>query len=254
MTEGRRGTGRFSLDGKVAVVTGASRGIGAAIAGGLAECGAVVHGISRSAAAAPGVTAHRGDVADTRSIGRLVDEIAQAAGHVDILINAAGATFPAAAGAVDNDALDRFERTLAIDLTAAYALALAALPHLRAAGGGAVLNVTSINSSLGFPGNPGYVAAKAGLAGLTRALAVDFAADGIRVNALAPGYVRTAMTEASFADPALHEARRRRTALGRWGQPDDVVGAAIFLVSPAAAYVTGQELFVDGGWTIHGLG
>jgi NAD(P)-dependent dehydrogenase (short-subunit alcohol dehydrogenase family) len=98
------------------------------------------------------------------------------------------------------------------------------------------------------------VAAKAGLAGLTRALAVDFASDGVRVNALAPGYVHTRMTAVSHADPGLHEQRRRHTLLGRWGEPDDLVGAAIFLVSPAAAYVTGQELFVDGGWTINGLG
>ena len=86
--------------------------------------------------------------------------------------------------------------------------------------------MTSINSVRGFPGNPGYVAAKAGLSGLTRALATDFAADGIRVNALAPGYVATAMTATSFNDPAMHEERRRHTMLGRWGDPDDMVGAA----------------------------
>ena len=88
---------------------------------------------------------------------------------------------------------------------------------------------------------------------LTRALATDFAADGIRVNALAPGYVATAMTATSFNDPAMHEERRRHTMLGRWGNPDDMVGAAIFLASPASAYMTGQEIFVDGGWTTKGL-
>ncbi len=242
---------RFALDGLVALVTGASRGIGAAIAAGLAEAGAAVHGVSRTAGGGAGITHHGCDVSDTSSIGPCVQAIARQAGRLDILVNAAGATFPAGDGAAQ--LLETFERTLRIDLTAAYAFTLAALPQLRASGSGAVLNVTSINSSLGFPGNPGYVASKAGLAGLTRALAVDLAADGIRVNALAPGYVRTGMTERSFADPDLHEARRRRTALGRWGQPDDLVGAAIFLVSPAAAYVTGQELFVDGGWTINGL-
>jgi len=240
----------FSLAGSVAVVTGASRGIGAAIADGLAKAGAVVHGVSRTAHGPGTVVHHRCDLADTAAIGPCVQAIARDTSRIDILVNAAGATFPSDQGA---QLVETFERTLRIDLTAAYACTLAALPHLRAAGGGAVLNVTSINSTLGFPGNPGYVAAKAGLAGLTRALAVDLAPDRIRVNALAPGYVRTGMTERSYADPELHEMRRRRTALGRWGEPADVVGAAVFLVSPAAAYVTGQEIVVDGGWTINGL-
>jgi NAD(P)-dependent dehydrogenase (short-subunit alcohol dehydrogenase family) len=251
MIERRRGTARFSLEGTVALVTGASRGIGAAIAGGLAEAGAAVHGISRTSDGPSGMVHHRCDASDTRAVAACVAGIGSAAGRVDILVNAAGATFPPVDDAAD--ALARFERTLRIDLTAAYAFTLSALPFLRAAGGGAILNVTSINSALGFPDNPGYVAAKAGLAGLTRALAVDLAPDGIRVNALAPGYVHTRMTDASYADPALHEARRRRTVLGRWGEPDDMIGAALFLVSPAAAYVTGQEVFVDGGWTINGL-
>jgi NAD(P)-dependent dehydrogenase (short-subunit alcohol dehydrogenase family) len=251
MDGGRRGLGRFSLAGKIAVVTGASRGIGAAIAGGLAEAGASVHGVSRSGGGSGAVVHHACDVSDTPSISRCVQAIAGAAARIDILVNAAGATFPAPEDG--GDELGRFARTLAIDLTAPYAFAIAALPFFAAAGGGAILNVTSINSSLGFPGNPGYVAAKAGLAGLTRALAVDLAPNAIRVNALAPGYVRTRMTEASFTDPALHEMRRRRTALGRWGEPDDMIGAAVFLVSPAAAYITGQEIFVDGGWTINGL-
>lgn len=241
----------FSLEGRVAVVTGASRGIGAAIAAGLSDAGAAVHGISRTAGGPATVVHHRCDVSDIASITPSVDAIAREASRIDILVNAAGATFPSDDGAAQ--LIDTFERTLRVDLTAAYAFALAVLPHMRAAGGGAVLNVTSINSSLGFPGNPGYVAAKAGLAGLTRALAVDLAPDGIRVNALAPGYVRTGMTERSYADPGLHEMRRRRTALGRWGEPRDMIGAAVFLVSPAAAYVTGQEIFVDGGWTINGL-
>lgn len=253
MDGARTGIGRFSLEGTVAIVTGASRGIGAAIATGLAEAGAAVHGISRTGDGPSGIVHHKCDVADTAAIGPCMQTLGRAATRIDILVNAAGASFPPVPGDGDPDEINRFERTLRVDLTAPYAFTLAALPYFRAAGGGAVLNVTSINSTLGFPGNPGYVAAKAGLAGLTRALAVDLAVDRVRVNALAPGYVHTRMTEASHADPALHERRRRRTALGRWGQPDDMIGAAIFLVSPAAAYITGQELFVDGGWTINGL-
>jgi NAD(P)-dependent dehydrogenase (short-subunit alcohol dehydrogenase family) len=169
---------------------------------------------------------------------------------LDILVNAAGISLPASSAA---DELDRFRQTVATDLTGVYATILAAYPLLRKSGNGSIINVTSINSVRGFPGNPGYVAAKAGLSGLTRALATDFAVNGIRVNALAPGYVATAMTAVSFADPALHEERRRHTMLGRWGDPNDMIGAAIFLASPASAYMTGQEIFVDGGWTTKGL-
>ncbi len=167
-----------------------------------------------------------------------------------LTINAAGISLPRSSSESE---LARFRATLATDLTGVYATILAAHPLLKEAGSGSIINVTSINSVRGFPGNPGYVAAKAGLAGLTRALAIDYASDGIRVNALAPGYVATDMTATSFADPAMHEDRRRHTALGRWGNPDDMVGAAVFLASAASAYMTGQELFVDGGWTTKGL-
>ncbi|SEM34311.1 SDR family oxidoreductase [Bradyrhizobium sp. OK095] len=239
----------FSLEGKTALVTGASRGIGAAIAHGFASAGATVFGISRSGTAPEGVAAIACNLSDDAAIRRAFDEISQQSGRLDVLVNAAGISLPGGT----RDELQRFRDTLATDLTGVYATILAAYPLMRKASGGSIINVTSINSIRGFPGNPGYVAAKAGLAGLTRALATDYAGDGIRVNALAPGYVATEMTAASFADPAMHEDRRRHTMLGRWGNPDDLVGAAIFLASSASAYVTGQELFVDGGWTTKGL-
>jgi NAD(P)-dependent dehydrogenase (short-subunit alcohol dehydrogenase family) len=237
----------FSLERKIAVVTGASRGIGAAIAAGFAGAGANVFGLSRSGTAPKGVTALACDLSDDAAIKRAFGQIAKD-GRVDVLVNAAGISLPAAG----IDELKRFRDTLTTNLTGVYAVILAAYPLLKQAGG-SIINVTSINSVRGFPGNPGYVAAKAGLAGLTRALANDYARDGIRVNALAPGYVATDMTAASFADPTMHEDRRRHTMLGRWGKPEDMVGAAIFLASPASAYMTGQELFVDGGWSTKGL-
>jgi NAD(P)-dependent dehydrogenase (short-subunit alcohol dehydrogenase family) len=240
---------QFSLEGKTAVVTGASRGIGAAIAAGLQASGAKVFGISRSGTAPQHVTAVACDLSDDAAIQRAFDHLADNGDRLDVLVNAAGISLPASAGKGE---LQRFRDTLATDLTGVYATILAAYPLLKKAGG-SIINVTSINSLRGFPGNPGYVAAKAGLAGLTRALAADYARDGIRVNALAPGYVATEMTAASFADPAMHEDRRRHTMLGRWGNPEDMVGAAIFLASSASAYMTGQELFVDGGWTTKGL-
>ncbi len=240
----------FSLAGKIAVVTGASRGIGAAIASGLNDAGANVFGLSRSGTAPQGITALACDLSDDRAIKQAFLRIAAQGGRIDALVNAAGISL-APAGA-DNE-LSRFRATVATDLTGVYATILAAYPLLKNAGTAAIVNVTSINSVRGFPGNPGYVAAKAGLAGLTRALAADYAPDGIRVNALAPGYVATGMTAKSYADPAMHEDRRRHTMLGRWAQPADMVGAAVFLASSASTYVTGQEIFVDGGWTAKGL-
>jgi gluconate 5-dehydrogenase len=240
----------FSLAGKIAVVTGASRGIGAAITAGLHDAGAVVFGLSRSGTAPQDVTAIACDLSDDEAIENAFRSIAAQGGRIDALVNAAGVSL-APQGAASE--LARFRATVATDLTGVYATILAAYPLLKRAGSAAIVNVTSINSVRGFPGNPAYVAAKAGLAGLTRALAADYAPDGIRVNALAPGYVATEMTATSYADPVMHEDRRRHTMLGRWGQPADMVGAAVFLASPASSYVTGQELFVDGGWTTKGL-
>jgi NAD(P)-dependent dehydrogenase (short-subunit alcohol dehydrogenase family) len=241
---------RFSLQGRLAIVTGASRGIGAAIAAGLAEAGAKVFGLSRSGTALTDVEPICCDLSDDAAVRCVFEDLARHHDKLDVLVNAAGISLAASEAAGE---LDRFRKTIAIDLTGVYATILAVYPLLRKAGNSSIINVTSINSVRGFPGNPGYVASKAGLSGLTRALAADFAADGIRVNALAPGYVATDMTSTSFADPAMHEDRRRHTMLGRWGNPDDMVGAAIFLASSASAYVTGQELFVDGGWTAKGL-
>ena len=155
---------------------------------------------------------------------------------------------PAAQGL---QSLDDFITTLDANLVAAYRLILAA-DHLLAEDASVVL-VSSINARLGFPGNPGYVASKGGLTQLARALAVDLAPRRIRVNTLAPGYIRTEMTEASHADPVRRQAREARTIAGRWGEVDDLIGPFLFLASDASRYVTGHELLVDGGWTAKGL-
>jgi NAD(P)-dependent dehydrogenase (short-subunit alcohol dehydrogenase family) len=244
----------FGLEGSVAVVTGASSGIGAAIAQGLVMAGAKVFGMSRRAQGPAGVISIGCDLEVPEAVPAAIAKIEREARQISILVNAAGISIPLDGTESDFGAeLGRFRRTIEVDLVAAYACTMAVRPLMRRAGRGAVINVTSVNSVRGFPGNPGYVAAKAGLAGLTRALAVDLAVDNIRVNALAPGYVHTAMTAASHQEPALHEQRRRHTIVGRWGVPQEMVGAAIFLASAASAYVTGQEIFVDGGWTARGL-
>ena len=243
----------FSLGGKVAVVTGASRGIGAAIAAGLADAGASVTATARSEAPRVnlGAAAYRAcDATETTVFERLLAEVAAPSGGLDILVNAAGITIPTTRS---GDQLAAFDRTLETNLRAAYAACMAAAAHMRPRGGGSIINVTSIASVLGFADNPAYVASKGGLRQLTKALAIDLGPEGIRVNNLAPGYVRTAMTEASYADPDLNAQRLRHTILGRWGEPEDLVGAALFLASDASAYVTGIDLFVDGGWTAKGM-
>ncbi len=244
----------FSLHGKVALVTGASRGIGAAIAAGFARAGARVVGVGRSAratVAVPDVDYRRCDVTDRAAFSACCESVDAECGRLDVLVNAAGLSL-GTTGDPDRDA-EAFDRTLDVNLRAAYHCSMAASPLMAASGGGAIVNVTSIGSLLGFPGNPGYVAAKGGLRMLTKALAVDLGASGIRVNNLAPGYVRTAMTERSYEDPELRGQRTEHTILGRWGDPEDMVGPAVFLASAASAYITGQDLVVDGGWTAKGL-
>jgi NAD(P)-dependent dehydrogenase (short-subunit alcohol dehydrogenase family) len=243
--------GLFDISGRTAIVTGASRGIGAAIAQGLADAGTHVIGLSRSGVGAPAVEHRKCDLSDAGYCFALFAELENSLKQIDIVVNAAAITSPGDVSTVGEAGVERMRQTLAVDLLGPYAVTMAALPLLRRAVSASVINITSINSVRGFPGNPGYVAAKAGLSGLTRALAVDLAP--IRVNALAPGYVHTEMTAKSYADPQMHARRQRHTILNRWGQPRDMVGAAVFLASDASAYMTGQEIFIDGGWTVNGL-
>ncbi len=246
----------FKLDGRVALVTGASRGIGCAIARGLSEAGAFVYGIGRSSETEAGEAGEalfqyrQCDVLDKESIAHLLAELVKLHGRLDILVNAAGITLP---DQMEAEPLTAFQRTLELNLTAAFACSFLALPYMLRNGYGSIINVTSIGAALGFPGNPGYVASKGGLAAMTRALARDYGGQGVRVNNIVPGYVHTSMTHGSYSDPELHAARADRTMLGRWGTVADLSGAAVFLASAASSYVTGTDLVVDGGWSAKGL-
>ena len=239
----------FSLASRVALVTGASRGIGAALANGLAAAGARVVGVARSAA--PRSEMHgqvRYLAADVKTdMAGVVDAVIADFGRLDILVNAAGVSLPAEP---DGQALEAFAETLETNLTAAYAACRAAAPRMTE--GGSIINVASIGGLTGFPSNPGYVASKGGLRLLTKALAVDYGPCGVRVNTLVPGYIHTDMTAESFADPERHDQRARHTCLGRWGEVGDLVGAAVFLAADSSRYMTGQDLVIDGGWTAKG--
>lgn len=244
----------FSLRGRVALVSGASRGIGLAIAGGLARAGAAVVGVGRSeepqAGLGDGVTYRRCDVTDPETFARLGDAVASDHGRLDVYVHAAGISLQ---DDHRKDPSGAFTRTVEVNLHAAYRCCLAASERMAPDRGGSIITITSIGGLLGFPRNPGYAASKGGLRALTKALALDLAERRIRVNAIAPGYVRTAMTEESFKDPRRHEERVQRMILKRWGAPEDLIGAAIFLASDASSYVTGAEIVVDGGWTARGL-
>ena len=243
----------FSLEGRHAIVTGGSRGIGAAIAVGLAGAGASVTALARTTARPSelplAVDYQSCDITIPGALQTLMHDVFARRRRLDILVNAAAISLPAS----EVSDTERFDRTLDTNLRSSYRACMIAVPLMQRSGGGAIINVTSVNSVLGFPGNPGYVASKGGLRMLTKALALDFCESNIRVNAIAPGYIRTAMTAGSYADPTQREARTARMVIRRYGEADDLVGAAIFLASPASSYVTGADLFVDGGWTAKGL-
>lgn len=246
----------FRLDGSVALVTGSSAGLGAAMAIALAEAGADVaaHGNTRS----PAATCERiekmgrralsvtGDLGDRTVAGRLVDDVLAKFNRLDILVNNAGMIHRAPAA----DFADaEWDRVLEVNLSSAFRLARAAARHLLASGrGGKIINVASLLSFQGGITVPAYAAAKGGLAQLTKALANEWAASGINVNAIAPGYMETDNTSALRADAVRNRQILDRIPAGRWGAPDDVAGAVVFLASRAASYVHGHVLVVDGGW------
>jgi 2-deoxy-D-gluconate 3-dehydrogenase len=252
----RSGLDTFRLDGQIALVTGASAGMGAAMAIALAEAGAdvAVHGNSRS----PADTAARieaagrramsvsGDLGDRAVSGRLVGDVVSHFGRLDILVNNAGLIRRAPAAEYSDDDWDR---VLEVDLTSAFRLARAAGVQMIAAGrGGRIINVTSLLAFQGGITVPAYAAAKGGLAQLTKALANEWASKDINVNAIAPGYIETDVTAALRADPVRQRQILDRIPAGRWGQPDDMAGAVVFLASSASKYVHGHVLAVDGGW------
>lgn len=245
---------QFSLTGKVAVVTGAARGIGEALAHALAQGGAAVVLAGRDARALDAVeTALRRaghaaasvvlDVADVAGIEPAFAAAEARFGRIDLLVNNAGVEQVCPSLEVTEQLWDRIVDT---NLKGAFFCAQAAARRMRS--GGAIVNLCSLTSEVGVPTAAAYGASKSGLAGLTRALATEWAPRGIRVNGIGPGYFRTALTEGFYQDAAWQERMLAKIPLGRFGRLDDLGGCTVFLCSDAAAYVTGQILYVDGGF------
>jgi 2-dehydro-3-deoxy-D-gluconate 5-dehydrogenase len=247
----------FSLDGKVALVTGASRGLGAAMAAAMGAAGAAVALHSNEQPATQ--TAERickesgkrtelftADLEDRAAADALFANAIAAFGQIDILVNNAGIIRRKAAAQHSDDDWDA---VIEVNLSNAFRLCRAMGKHLIETGRpGKIINVASLLSFQGGITVPGYAAAKGGIVQLTRALANEWAAHGINVNAIAPGYMQTDNTKALRDDPQRNKQITERIPAGRWGTPEDVAGAAVFLASHASDYVHGHVLVVDGGW------
>lgn len=244
----------FDLTGKRALVTGANTGIGQAIAVALAEAGADIALAGRSepaetialiAATGRKVVDLRVDLGSIAPVEGLVSAAAEALGGIDILVNNAGIIRR-------NDLADFTEEdwdaVVDTNLKTLFFLSQAVARLMMAQGSGKIINIASLLSFQGGIRVPSYAAAKSGVAGLTRALANELAPAGVQVNAIAPGYIATNNTAALQADETRNRQILERIPTGRWGRPEDIAGAAVFLASPASDYVTGHVLAVDGGW------
>jgi 2-deoxy-D-gluconate 3-dehydrogenase len=247
---------RFSLAGKRALVTGASRGLGQAIAVGLAEAGADVVCASTQRSGTDETAAYvraagrrawqvEADLGDRAAVLAMADEAESAAGSIDILVNNGGTI--SRHPAVDHP-LEEWDRVLRTNLDSVFILSQRLGARMVERGSGKIVNIASLLSFSGGITVPGYTASKHAVAGVTRALANEWARHGVQVNAVAPGYFRTDNTQRLQEDPVRSQEISARIPAGRWGEAEDLAGAVVFLASPAADYVNGHVLVVDGGW------
>lgn len=236
---------RFDFTGKSVLVTGASAGIGNAIACAFRDAGAAVHATGTRSRSSydtdlEGMRFHQVDVGEEASLQSLADAVPE----LDVLVNNAGTVL------YRRQEYERqnFQRILDVNLTGMMTLSGLLKPKLAAGDSANIVNLTSITAFFGSRGNPAYGASKAGIVQLTKTLAVAWARDGIRVNAIAPGFIATEMTKVSQSG-AVNEGILKRTPLGRWGEASDIADTALFLASDAAAFITGETITVDGGFS-----
>jgi NAD(P)-dependent dehydrogenase (short-subunit alcohol dehydrogenase family) len=241
------------LTDETAIVTGGSTGIGKAVAAEFVDAGADVVIAGRSAdrgnetADELGCTFHQCDVAEYDEVAALVEATVEAFDGLDVLVNNAGIGHT---GTVDEMAVEDWHDVLSVNLTGVMYGSRAAMPHLKQ-GGGSIVNVASIYGLVGAHAAPAYAAAKGGVVNFTRSLAIDHAAEGVRVNSVCPGFVETPMTDAYLDEEQFYEFVRGQTPMGRVAQPEEIAGITAFLASEKASYITGANVPVDGGWTAH---
>jgi 2-dehydro-3-deoxy-D-gluconate 5-dehydrogenase len=250
----------FGLSGKTAIVTGGGRGIGQAIAWGLATAGAhvVIAEIDGDSLATTAAEIQREfdvqivpvmmDVRDETATESMLTEAAAITGAIDILVNNAGLAITRPPEAMS---LEEWDLNMDVNLRSVFRLCRQSYPYLKRSGDGRVINIGSMYAIFGASAKVAYAASKGGLVQLTKSLAIDWAIDSIRVNAILPGWIVTALSERGRTEiPGLIETVCSRTPAGRWGEPEDVAGAAVFLAGPAARFITGATLAVDGGYSI----
>lgn len=245
----------FSLEGKTAIVTGGASGIGAAIVQGFEFAGAeiVVFDIEPN-------TKYKDeyncvlDVRDERNLQSAVSYVKREFGHIDILVNCAGVTLPSWGEGSEEYSMEDWKKTLDINLTGTFNMCqLVSKQMIKQGTGGSIINITSLNAEQGWPSNPAYLASKGGVKSMSKGFANDLGKYNIRVNCLGPGYTHTRMNTKSWNDLKMRKDRADRTMLGRWAEPEEYIGPAVFLASEASSYVTGIDLYVDGGWLAKGM-
>jgi NAD(P)-dependent dehydrogenase (short-subunit alcohol dehydrogenase family) len=251
----------FSLKGKIALVTGACGGIGGALADALLKAKATVILVDKNqqflidqknSLKRTGLNAYEKccDITDLKQLDELVRYVKSVHQRIDILVNCAGISF-------QSDGLEypdeMWHQTMKVNLEAPFQLSKHMGKLMKKQGNGSIINITSINAELGFTDNPAYIASKGGLKQLTKSLAMDLGKFGVRANAIGPGYFRTQISEKSWNDLEKRKERAETTLLNRWGQLDDLYGLVIFLASDASSYITGQDIYIDGGFLMKGI-